>query len=78
MCDGVVYNTPMNTIGIGDPVPFGINSFGSGDRFDTTPGSNRKSKNKNKKIYSKPPVKHPFNGIQQMPLIVMSNKSKKR
>ena len=44
----VVYNTPMNTIGVGDPVPFGINSYGSGDRFDTTPGS--KSKNKNKKI----------------------------
>ena len=54
MCDCVVYNTPMNTLGVGDPVPFGINSYGYGDRFDTTPGS--KSKNKNKKIYSKPPV----------------------
>lgn len=74
MCDCVVYNTPMNTIGVGDPVPFGINSYGSGDRFDTTPGS--KSKNKNKKIYSKPPVQHGFNGIKQMPLIVMSNKIK--
>ena len=72
----VVYNTPMNTIGVGDPVPFGINSYGSGDRFDTTPGS--KSKNKNKKIYSKPPVQHGFNGIKQMPLIVMSNKNRKR
>lgn len=78
MCDGVVYNTPMNTVGIGDPVPFGIGTYGSGDRFDTTPDSKSKVKNKNKKIYSKPPVQHPFNGIQQMPLIVMSNKNKKR
>ena len=38
-CDCVVYNTPMNTLGVGDPVPFGINSYGSGDRFDMTPGS---------------------------------------
>lgn len=44
MCDCVVYNTPMNTIGVGDPVPFGINSYGSGDRFDTTPGSKSKIK----------------------------------
>lgn len=72
MCDGVVYNTPMNTIGIGDPVPAGMGIFGSGDRFDG--GIGKKSKNKNKKIYSKPPGQHSFNGIQQMPLIVYKNK----
>lgn len=72
MCDGVVYNTPMNTIGIGDPVPASMGTFGSGDRFDG--GIGKKSKNKNKKIYSKPPVQYSFKGIQQMPLIVYKNK----
>ena len=33
MC-GVVYNTPMNTVGVGDPVPFSTTGLGSGDRFD--------------------------------------------
>ena len=32
MC--VVYNTAFNTVGVGDPVPYGLNSLGSGDRFD--------------------------------------------
>lgn len=31
------YNTPFNTVGIGDPVPYGMNSLGSGDRFDLGP-----------------------------------------
>lgn len=31
------YNTPFNTVGVGDPVPYGMNSFGSGDRFDMGP-----------------------------------------
>lgn len=32
-----VYNTAFNTLGVGDPVPYGMNSFGSGDRFDLGP-----------------------------------------
>lgn len=30
------YATTMNTIGIGDPVPAGTNTLGSGDKFDNT------------------------------------------
>ena len=37
MCDfgGVTtgMQTPFNTIGIGDPVPYGIGKMGSGDKF---------------------------------------------
>lgn len=40
-----IYNGPFNTMGIGDPVPYGSASnmgFGSGDRFDFGPGWGRK------------------------------------
>ena len=43
MCD-TVYNTPMNTIGVGDPVPFGINSFGSGDLYGQVLPKGKKGK----------------------------------
>ena len=32
-----VYNNCFNTVGVGDPVPYGMNSLGSGDRFDLGP-----------------------------------------
>lgn len=70
MCD-TTYNTPMNTIGIGDPVPFGCNNLGSGDKF----GNNIfNSKNKKVKITTKKPAQNMFIDFTPRPLIVMSNK----
>ena len=87
MCE-VVYNTPCNTIGVGDPVPYGMNSLGSGDRFDLGPKRKIKIKRKAKSFsqynynpakstFGKPFVKSAFPksfGIKQLPLIVKSKK----
>jgi hypothetical protein len=46
------YSTPLNTIGVGDIVPAGVNTYGSGDRFDygnTIPKKKKSSKKKNRK-----------------------------
>jgi hypothetical protein len=61
--------TPFNTIGIGDPVPYGIGTFGSGDKF----ASNSKKKNKKSGIATKaaPQVSLGVN-MEQRPLIVYS------
>ena len=59
MC-GVVYNTPMNTVGVGDPVPFGMNSLGSGDRFDN--GFAKKKQTRYMPYYKKP-AQMPFNNV---------------
>lgn len=66
MCD-TVYNTPMNTIGVGDPVPFGINSFGSGDLYGQVLPKRKKGK-------QLPYTKKQINYGQQLPLIVMAKK----
>lgn len=82
MC-GVVYNTPMNTIGVGDPVPFGTNSYGSGDLFGSIfpgmPKAPKRSKGvKGPKMPKIPYMKKSTNYGQQMPLIVMAKRNKKR
>ena len=87
-----IYNGPMCTLGIGDPVPFGINSFGSGDRFDMGPGQRRGGHGKMMKprrAYQQykpfmPAPPPPFPGIRglggPLPLLVMagSNGTRKR
>lgn len=52
---GAAYNTPMNTLGVGDVVPPGNNGFGSGDLFcpiftrqHRKPAKSRKKKTKSK------------------------------
>ena len=40
--EGPVYNTPMNTLGVGDPVPFGVTECGSGDIFGYGPAKPKK------------------------------------
>ncbi len=87
MCD-VTYNTAFNTVGVGDPVPYGLNSFGSGDRFDLGPNfNNKKKKGKSYSQYNYNPSKStmmPFmkksaySGIEQRPLLVYSKNKKKR
>jgi len=81
-----IYNGPLNTVGIGNPVPFGSAAnmgFGSGDRFDFGPGwGNKKNYNKSKKAYQqyKPYMKQPapsFPGVgKPLPLLVMSSNHK--
>lgn len=44
------YATTMNTIGIGNPVPAGTNSIGSGDKFDCGKGKIAKKKGPKKII----------------------------
>ena len=73
MC--VVYNTPMNTVGVGDPMPFGgIAGLGSGDRFD---GGFSKKAYKQYKPYMKKPAQMPFNFSQPLPLLVMTKQKPK-
>ena len=45
------YSTPLNTIGVGDIVPAGVNTYGSGDRFDygNAIPKKKKSSKKNKR-----------------------------
>jgi len=55
------YNTPYNTIGIGDPVPATFHSCGSGDRWDyypfmSTKGTSSKKTKKGKKARKKAPT----------------------
>ena len=84
MCD-VVYNTPLNTVGVGDPVPYGMNSLGSGDRFDMGPKRKVKLRKKGKSFsqynynpsnatFGKPAVKKAapsfIKGIKPLPLLV--------
>ena len=57
------YATLNNTIGIGDPVPFGNNNYGSGDKFTA---NKKKSKNTDNNHV-------PFD-LSMKPLIVMANK----
>lgn len=71
--EGPVYNTPMNTMGIGDPVPFGPGHFGSGDRFDGFCKPHRGvNKHGGMQPFHKPAPPQSFGGFQPMPLIVMS------
>lgn len=72
-----VYNTPMNTVGIGDPVPFGANgSYGSGDLFGSLfPALPKAPKSpKSPKSPKLPYTKKAVNFFEQRPLIVMKNK----
>ena len=50
----------MNTVGVGDPVPFGMNSLGSGDRFDN--GFAKKKQTRYMPYYKKP-AQMPFNNV---------------
>lgn len=46
------FSTPLNTIGVGDIVPAGVNTYGSGDRFDygnTIPKKKKSSKKDKRK-----------------------------
>lgn len=48
---GAPYATLNNTIGVADVVPAGINTLGSGDRFDMgTYGGDKKKKKRKRKI----------------------------
>lgn len=38
------YNTGLNTLGIGNAVPAGNSTVGSGDKFDTNIKKNKKNK----------------------------------
>lgn len=49
--DGIVYNTPFNTVGVGDPVPFGMAECGSGDLFGWGPAKSGKSTKGKKRNY---------------------------
>lgn len=55
-----MYNTAANTIGIGNAVPAGINTLGSGDLFQFSkkrPYSKKRSSNiKTKKFNMNPPL----------------------
>lgn len=65
-----VFQTPMNTLGIGDPVPYGINGYGSGDLFGNKKGS-KKSKKSNIATKRVPQCQLGVN-LEQRPLIVMA------
>lgn len=41
-CDGVAYNTLMNTVGIGNPVPSTMGGMGSGDLYPSLGGIQKK------------------------------------
>ena len=60
--------TPFNTIGIGDPVPYGIGKMGSGDKFC---GSTTKKKKQAVATKAAPQVQLGVN-LEQRPLIVYS------
>lgn len=77
MCD-VVYNTPMNTVGIGDPIPFSSGSYGSGDLFGSVFPAMPKAPKKIKgvKAPKMPFTKKQINYNQQLPLIVMAKNKK--
>lgn len=62
------YNTPFNTIGVGDPVPYGMNSLGSGDRFDLGPKfkSEYSSRGRSYSQYNYKPAKMTFKPPKQM------------
>lgn len=68
-----MYNTGFNTIGIGDPVPAGMNTLGSGDLFQYGNVSNKRKKNKQKpfKIATKKFDLHP-------PLLIMAKEYRKK
>ena len=72
MCDfgGVTtgMQTPFNTIGIGDPVPYGIGKIGSGDKFC---GGTTKKKKQEVATKAAPQVQLGVN-LEQRPLIVYS------
>lgn len=72
MCDfgGVTtgMQTPFNTIGIGDPVPYGIGKMGSGDKFC---GGTTKKKKKGVATKAALQVQLGVN-LEQRPLIVYS------
>lgn len=87
-----IYNGPMCTLGIGDPVPFGVNSFGSGDRFDFGPGNRRGGCGRGKMMKPRrayqqyrpfmPPPPPPFPGMRgiggPLPLLVMAGSTGSR
>lgn len=77
MCD-VVYNTPMNTVGVGDPVPFGMHECGSGDVFNPVFTSKKRNVNSKGKTINVAMKKAAPNigsfGMQQQPLLVYSKK----
>ena len=60
--------TPFNTIGIGDPVPYGIGRMGSGDKFC---GGTAKKKKQRIATKAAPQVQLGVN-LEQRPLIVYS------
>lgn len=62
------YNTPFNTVGVGDPVPYGTNSLGSGDRFDLGPKSNSgfTSRGRSYSQFNYKPAKMTFKPPKQM------------
>jgi hypothetical protein len=53
MCDGGLcgdgFSTLSNTIGVGDPIPAGINTLGSGDKWCQVGGVATKGNSKTKK-----------------------------
>lgn len=67
-----MYNTGFNTIGIGDPIPAGMNTLGSGDLFQF---SKKDLKKKVDKMFLKRRIKkfdmHP-------PLLVMTKEYKRK
>lgn len=60
--------TPFNTIGIGDPVPYGIGKMGSGDKFC---GGTTKKKKQGVATKAASQVQLGVN-LEQRPLIVYS------
>lgn len=59
------YNNLTNTLGIGDVVPAGMGTLGSGDRFDTPKKSKKKTQ-----IATKAAAPSSFGGIQPLPTVV--------
>lgn len=47
-----IMNTPLNTIGIGNPVPAGMNTLGSGDLFQFNKRKKKSNKIKTIKTYN--------------------------
>jgi hypothetical protein len=66
--NGGGFSTPMNTIGIGDPVPAGINTLGSGDLFTTAVKAGKKGKNQKPQIATKKPAYQ-----SELPYVVYTN-----
>lgn len=77
------YNTPMNTLGVGDPVPYSDNTMGSGDIYGSILPKLPNLPKKVKKPSAPKMPKFPFmkkaatnlsDIFQEKPLLVMKDK----